>query len=184
MPVYEITSQPCVNLNPLNASKTHEHTHTANSVENVQKAIEHIFPLVYEFRKKRAPDDPKLLKQQAAAAAAAAAASAAAEAAAAAAETAATEAAKSATNATAASSSSTAVAGKGVGTALLLPTSPKAAMSKTLKRKRPFGLAANDPADHNMYVSDMDDEEDDDDEDDVDDLIEEDFGIDDDDDEV
>ena len=26
-------------------------------VENVQKAIEHIFPLVYEFRKERSPDD-------------------------------------------------------------------------------------------------------------------------------
>lgn len=37
----------------------------ASSVANVQAAIEHIFPLVYEFRKKRAHDDPKLLKQKA-----------------------------------------------------------------------------------------------------------------------
>lgn len=44
---------------------------TASSVANVQAAIEHIFPLVYEFRKKRAHDDPKLLKERAAAEAAA-----------------------------------------------------------------------------------------------------------------
>lgn len=43
----------------------------ASSVANVQAAIEHIFPLVYEFRKKRAHDDPKLLKERAAAEAAA-----------------------------------------------------------------------------------------------------------------
>lgn len=40
-------------------------TVTASSVANVQAAIEHIFPLVYEFRKKRNPDDPKLLKEKA-----------------------------------------------------------------------------------------------------------------------
>lgn len=43
-------------------------------MNNVQAAIEHIFPLVYEFRKKRAADDPKVLKAAALAAAAAAAA--------------------------------------------------------------------------------------------------------------
>lgn len=32
--------------------------HAAASVANVQAAIEHIFPLVYEFRKKRAPTEP------------------------------------------------------------------------------------------------------------------------------
>ena len=35
---------------------------------NVQAAIEHIFPLVYEFRKKRSPDDPKQIKANEAAA--------------------------------------------------------------------------------------------------------------------
>lgn len=34
-------------------------TVTAPSVPNVQQAIEQIFPLVYEFRKERTPDDPR-----------------------------------------------------------------------------------------------------------------------------
>lgn len=37
-------------------------TVTAASVANVQAAIEHIFPLVYEFRKKRTPEELELLR--------------------------------------------------------------------------------------------------------------------------
>lgn len=35
---------------------------TAASVSFVQQAIEHIYPLVYEFRKKRTPDEEKTVK--------------------------------------------------------------------------------------------------------------------------
>lgn len=34
----------------------------ASSVSFVQQAIEHIYPLVYEFRKKRTPDEEKTVK--------------------------------------------------------------------------------------------------------------------------
>lgn len=49
-------------------------TVTAASVANVQAAIEHIFPLVYDFRKKRSPADQAALMQKHANNAAAAAA--------------------------------------------------------------------------------------------------------------
>lgn len=39
-------------------------TVTAGSVAYVQAAIEHIFPLVYEFRKKRTPEDLELLRSK------------------------------------------------------------------------------------------------------------------------
>lgn len=38
-------------------------TVTAPSVADVQAAIEHIFPLVYEFRKERSPDDEAVWQQ-------------------------------------------------------------------------------------------------------------------------
>lgn len=40
-------------------------TVTASSVADVQAAIEHIFPLVYEFRKERTVEDEELYRQQA-----------------------------------------------------------------------------------------------------------------------
>lgn len=115
--------------------------HTASSVNNVQAAIEHIFPLVYEFRKKRAADDPKVLKAAALAAAAAAAAL--------------EKTNNAAASATAASTTKTDKDGKP-------------------KQHNPLGHAKNDPTDDIMYVSDIEDD---------DDLIEEDYGIDEDDEE-
>lgn len=41
----------------------HSVSHSAASVANVQAAIEHIFPLVYEFRKKRIPTAPVIVPE-------------------------------------------------------------------------------------------------------------------------